>query len=445
MRSAKRRRAASSAEMRARGPSLPVLLATMLLLAGCVGQGEEPPVSPAEDDGVEPAPGPGPGPGTTTNGTGSGASSGSTPPSGNSTAPPDVPPGSPVPEEPLPAGVALRATCDGALVEEPTATFGQDESFGRLTWAALKQGGRLAVAWEAAAEGVGTLELSVDGGEWRSYSDLLPKTAHAFVVDVSLGQVACIRVKDDAGAASPTHAVRLANQRHAYDAATGSYTLNLLVLANEGSDAATLEAGMRRYGELLHDATDGHVRAGATIVLYGDYELHNSGWVTCYIAGAPGPTCNRVHDVIFTLDAAPQGAASTYRDGVEDPDAAIWMNWYWQAPPHSPLIMMDDVGSVLTHEVGHYVFGMMDLYSAAGVGEDCYDSASSISIMGGNRDATEYDDAAHPCPNASAIADYTPSWTFLRERFPTIPERSAIDAGPEGDGGGHVVAAFSFL
>jgi hypothetical protein len=220
----------------------------------------------------------------------------------------------------------------------------------------------------------------------------------------------------------------------------GTYTANYLVLNNEGGDLTEVTDGLARYSGLLWDATDGWVRAGALLVVSGDYLHHNSGWSSCYVANVASPLCNHLFDVVVTDDAFPEGAASTYRKGVTDPDVAIWMNLDQQAFP-GPL-GVDDFGAVLVHESGHYLFDMDDLYGdpVAPDSQDCDVPEFSTSIMGGGRDTTEYDDALHPCPHQPG--GYVPSWTLLRGQFPEVPERDAIDAGPQGNGGVAFVQAY---
>ncbi|HLF16560.1 MAG TPA: hypothetical protein VI796_03910, partial [Candidatus Thermoplasmatota archaeon] len=113
--------------------------------------------------------------------------------------------------------------------------------------------------------------------------------------------------------------------------------------------------------------------------------------------------------------------------------------------PALPLFSGGDaeVGSVLTHELGHYAFGMQDMYTDLGTGPDCYDAGTSVSVMGSNRDATEYDDEVNRCPNESLLSGYEPAWTSLRQRFDAVPDRTGPpDPGPEGDGGRFQLSTF---
>jgi hypothetical protein len=330
--------------------------------------------------------------------------------------------------------------CNGQRIVEAHATHGEDTNLSGMSWAVLKTGFRFAVAWQSTGMEAGTLRYQVGGKPWQEARELAPRDTHLIVLDgLTEGETLCFEVVSGA-AKSAMHAVRLGNAMNAYDEV---YTLNLLVLANEGSDPGNLVKGMVDYGNILFDSTDGHVRAGRTIIITNDALHHNSGWASCYVAflvlNGNTPTCNRVFDAIFTNDAYPGGAASTYLDGIEDPKAAIWMNWVWQGTPTG--ISLDRPGLVLTHELGHYVFGMQDMYTSG----ECWNAALELSIMGSNRNANEFDDRHNRCPNAGQLSGYEPSWESARKRFPELPDRDSIDPGPAGDGGVHMVHLYNFV
>jgi hypothetical protein len=300
-----------------------------------------------------------------------------------------------------------------------------------LSWAALKSGFRFVVAWSTEQATAETLRFTIGRGGESTTTELVPTKVHLFVLEgMAPGDTICFI----AGGA-PLHAARAANAMTSFQPGDphGTYVVNYLVLVNEGGDLAEVQAGMARFADMLWDATDGWVRAGALLVVDGDYLHHNSGWSTCYLPSIDTPLCNRLFDVIVTEDALPQGAASTYRKGVTDPDVAMWMNMHFQAMP-GPL-SNDDFGAVLTHESGHYLFDMDDLYGDPVVPDSqaCDVAQFDISIMGGGRDVTEFDDMAHPCPTQGS--GYVPSWTLMRGQFKEIQERDAIDAGPSGNGG----------
>lgn len=352
----------------------------------------------------------------------------------------------PPPPPPQPPATPGKFQCAGETVMEPNDTFGTDDSVPRLAWAALKTGFRAVVVWSSEQPTTASLRYQVGNLPEVTLAESVPTKVHLFVVnELPVGQTFCFRPVVG-GQAGPLHAMRLANAMNAYDPNAGPfgiYTVNLLALVNEGGDLSEVENGMTNFASRLWDATDGYVRAGATIVIDADYLHHNSGWVTCYIVRPNWPACNRVFDVIFTEDAAPQGAASTYRKGISNPDAAIWMNMHWQAVPGP--ISLDDPGAVLLHEVGHYAFNMDDLYGDPVVpdAQDCDFPQYSMSIMGGSRQMTEFDDALHPCTGQGP--NYVPSWTLLRGEFPKIPERKQIDVGPIGTGGVHVLRTYHGL
>lgn len=342
----------------------------------------------------------------------------------------------------------------GVIGSEPTLVAGSDPTCGTgiavtategagdaalptLAYAALKTGHRAVVAWETSNAFAATLTASVNGGPSATFTEPLARNQHVFILDgLPEGATFCFTPENG----SP-HAMRLANAMNARIG--GVYTVNLLVLGNEQPDRAAVEGALDRFAETFWDATDGHVAAGRIITLFGDYERHNSGWTSCYLPSiltGPTPFCQNVYDVLFTYDGSAGGAAQTYADAIRDPAQAIWMDQEFQA---GLVTIPDDPGRVLMHEMGHYAFGAMDLYGAlTGTDPDCWDAAKGLSVMGGNRAATEFDDEVNRCPNEAGIAGYVPTWTLLREDFPAIPERSVINAGPAGDGGRYARHSF---
>ena len=332
----------------------------------------------------------------------------------------------------VPLAPGADPTCGtGAPV---TATSGEGPS--GLVYAALKTGFRAVVAWETAEPVAATLTASLDGGEAQPFTEKVPRTQHVFVLD-ALPEGRSLCFTPQGGSA---HALRLANAMNANDGA--AYTVNLLVLGNEQPTRSAVENALDVFAESFWDATDGHVRAGRIVALFGDYERHNSGWVSCYLTSivtGDRPFCQNVYDVIFTYDLNPAAAAATYLDAIREPEPAIWMGQTTQAG----LLDLDEPGRVLNHEMGHYTFGAMDLYgtlegATVGTDPDCWDAAKGLSVMGGERDATEYDDEVNRCPNEAIIEGYVPTWTLLREDFPLVPDRAGvIDAGPAGDGGAY--------
>lgn len=327
-------------------------------------------------------------------------------------------------------------TCGTGLAVTSTQGAG-DAALPTLAYAALKTGSRAVVAWETATSFAATLTASLNGGASVTFTERVPRAQHVFVIDgLSEGATLCFTPQG-----GDAHALRLANAMNARS--DGVYSVNLLVLANEQPDRDAVEGALDRFAETFWDATDGHVAAGRVITLFGDYERHNSGWASCYLPSVVAGDhllCQNVYDVIFTYDGSAGGAAQTYADAIRDPARAIWMDQEFQA---GLVTIPDDPGLVLTHEMGHYVFGAQDLYGAlTGTDPDCWDATKGLSVMGGNRAATEFDDEVNRCPNESGIAGYIPTWTLLREDFPAIPDRSVIDAGPSGNGGRYARHSF---
>lgn len=362
---------------------------------------------------------------------------------GQATPPSTRPNGTAVPVADLgPQPLPTTFLCPDGNVTEPSSTFGRADGPPGLAWAVLKTGFRLAVGWTTEQPTAGSLSYVVAGSSVTRVDETVPTRLHLIVVDgLPVGKDLCFQATG-----GPWHGVHLANAMTAFEPAEphGTYTMNLMAIVNEGGDVAEVEEGMDRYAEMLWDATDGWVRAGASFIVVGDYLHHNSGWPTCYIGGSLPGACANFYDVVVTEAAVPQGAASTYRQGIRDDDAAMWMNMHWQAVP-GPL-SLDDFGAVLLHEVGHYAFDMDDLYGDPVVpdSQGCDLPEWSMSIMGGSRDATEFDDEVHPCPTQGS--DYVPSWTLMRGEFPEIADRTGDPLeGPAGHGGQHVRQTFRAL
>lgn len=325
--------------------------------------------------------------------------------------------------EPAPApGYAF--SCDAGPVVEPQWTHGKgDTQFPEMTWAALKTGFRFAVALPGVGDA--TIDYKVQGGPSRSVTT----TSGLFVLEgLQSGKDICFTVTAG-GVQSDLHAARLVNGPGSYDAKTGTYTLNLLGLAAERPARSEIEGGLIIYAETLWDSTDGLVRPGATILVYGGPDRMEDAYEPCSTPGVAfrnpawdGLLCDKVYDFGVTHFVTPVAAASTYLDGISEASIWIRMNAVFEASTLTSYTHGDDVefGRVLTHELGHYAFGMQDMYVDGGT---CYDSTWSLSIMGSEREATEFDDADHPCPNAATLDGYVPAWTDFMKRFQAAKDR----------------------
>lgn len=331
----------------------------------------------------------------------------------------------PIEEAPPVPGVF---SCPDGDVAEEHATFGSD---GDLVWAALKTGFRAVLAWEGGAD---TLHYSIDGGAVQTARD----ASRVFVLDgLPEGGTLCFHNGGD------WHAMRLGNAMNAYG---GVYTANFLLMANERSNKAILEKGVQRFADLMWDASEGRIRVGAVIAVFDHHERQQEALQPCWnsnpgvhVSVFEGVLCDRWFDLIFTHNVNPAAAGATYEDGIQEADVPVWMNAIHEAGLLSGLFteasQVREVGSVLTHEVGHYMYGAQDLYPEANVvSTNCYDARTGISIMSSSRDATEFDSTSTPCSGASSA--YRPTWGLMMERFPELAEREGdpLD-GPAGDGG----------
>ncbi len=359
-------------------------------------------------------------------------------------------PGDASPE--APAAPGHDPSC-GGLADEASRTSGSGgASEPTLVWAALKTGNRAAIIWHTDQPSMAGLTYNVSGGNSSSTQDLTPRQLHLFVLDdLPVGHTLCFQTWDDAGPGQP-HALRLANAMNDYDPTQGAYTINLLALSNEepGEQGQELiRESFPTFASILRDATDGHVQAGRIILIHGDPFNHHSGFLTCraptLFVERRTPTCNEIFDVVYGYGGMPHAEGSTSRDGIQGRDDAIYMNnRMWDKTLRSDPVGM---GWVLTHEMGHYAFGAMDLYTVAGQGPTCYDAVTRISVMGNNWNAREFDDEINRCPNEDLIGltqEYVPTWTNLRERFPEIPERAGPPRpGPNSPGSAYRFASYA--
>ena len=296
----------------------------------------------------------------------------------------------------------VRCGQEAHVVDAPT--HGTSNAITDLSWAALKTGFRAVVAWTSPLGEASSLAYRVDGTETQLTGDPA-RTVQVFLVDdLPVGKGFCFTATQ--GTTSHSTGMWLRNAMEAFDPVTGTYVLNTLTVANEGASRAAIEAGYAAYAQKLWDASDGHIASGLDIVLFDDFDRYDGGRNACAVRSipaalpdGPGP-CLHVFDVVFAHDAeSPLVAGNTHLDGIQDPGRYIWMNQLHEAPSGADEGNGPEVGLVLLHEMGHYAFGMQDMYTNASGQVDCYDADSGISIMGSNRAATEFDDATDRCPN----------------------------------------------
>ena len=332
----------------------------------------------------------------------------------------------------------VRCSDEAHVVDAPT--HGTTDAIADLSWAALKTGFRVVVAWTSPLGEASSLAYRVDGTETTLTGDP-SRTVQVFLIDdLPVGKGFCFTATQ--GSASHSSGMWLRNAMEAFDPVTGAYILNTLTIANEGASRAAIQSGYGIYAQKLWDASDGHIASGLDIVLFDDFDRNDGGRNACTLRGIPallpdGPAaCLHVFDVVFAHDAeSPLVAGNTHLDGIKAAGAYIWMNQLHEARTDFGADNGPEVGHTLLHEMGHYAFGMQDMYTNASGALDCYDAETHTSIMGSDRAATEFDDATDRCPNEDALPDYEPSWTSLITRYPQIPDRPGAPlTGPEGGG-----------
>ncbi len=358
--------------------------------------------------------------------------------------------------------------CGGTPVYEETLTHGQD---GR-TWMALKTGERLGVFWETATASAESIEV-YENGIWTTYEEPNAARGHAFILeDLVLGEQVCIRWGD------VTHGVVMQNAMNHYD---DVYLTNYLVQAPGDFDPVLMQEGVAAAAELWWDAFEGHAALGRVVILH-DWAAYTRS------AGAPGsdgyacasqPRAKgtfttdlcQIFDVQIAV-STPGAGGFTSLNGIKQKNAVITNDGstYVDAAAGDAGAIRE-FRAVFVHESGHYAFGMDDKYVTAfnpsGAmyppvpvytcdASDAPDPGEDVSIMGGSRDATEFDTMIVPCPDDPWLgynedlgitplnplgagrgpADpSTSSWTEAQVDYPLLPTPTGPqDAGPIGTG-----------
>ncbi|MGB1585945.1 MAG: PKD domain-containing protein [Thermoplasmatota archaeon] len=345
--------------------------------------------------------------------------------------------------------------CGGEPVYEPHLNKGSD---GGLRWAAFKTGFRPAVTWTTDTPQAASIDILEDG-KWVTYTENNTYTQHLFVMSgLSVGSDFCFRLDGE------THAMRLVNGMNDLD--DGVYGYNLMMGLVAGASEASVRGGLDRYADLMYDATDGWIRAEETWVFQGWPRYQEAAGTpvgdqppACEDPTAPrgtfgAGTCS-IFDTVIVGSTPGAGGYATL-NGVQTEDGRVVNDGSYLFDEDTSGDARE-FGAVLVHELGHYLMGMSDKYVALGLlpyppipvytcpGE----SQDGISVMGGSRDATEFDGTENPCPDdewstgglpvvggRGPPAPYTPSWTEMTQNFPAIPAArpGGYDPGPDGNG-----------
>lgn len=329
------------------------------------------------------------------------------------------------------------AACEKARLTEGGNTSGASVELPDLVWAALRLGDVAAVVWTTVVPEVAKLSYSTGAGDWTQVNESKPTTQHHFLLPgLPIGGQLCF-IASSMSASSTMHAVLLRNSRTSEDPGPGTvYTANLMVQSTELALRERIPDIIDRFAERLWDATDGHVRAGRIVVLWGNVDHSYVEDDVCNLRTAgvtnPKPAVCNWYDVVFALDSEPtlNRAGYTKRNGIIT-GSTIFMDIEDAELPNT-----DDPGIVLLHEFGHYAFNMDDMYSPGPDGTiPCSVAGARISVMGSDRHATEFDDLAARCPNKPTAK---PSWSYLVDTHPGIEERANGPVfGPVGDGGAY--------
>lgn len=336
-----------------------------------------------------------------------------------------------------------------ALSGEPDAAFPEVDA------GTTKTGYRAFVAWRTDEPAWSVLDFrysTPDGwSPWFQASEATPREKHVYVLrNLPQGETLQVRPAyapadgdrlDPRRVQGPVRELELVNAYTDHDASADAYTVDMIVVADESPPVARAEIrrGVDRFATLLHDGTDGGVRPGEVLLLFGDTESYHAGRYGCRTTPQATPVCSSVPDAVITFDESPQAAGSTRLGAIQDPGRALRLNnqhYLLGQPPH----LRNTIAGTLVHEFGHYGFWMPDQYTGAGCGgaKSRYD----ISIMDRSYAATEFDGPNAPCPNKDG---YKTSWTALRNHYPQVPARpDGPDVGPSGPGAAYDLSTYTF-
>lgn len=352
------------------------------------------------------------------------------------------------------------ASCVPDAQPEAPSTDGHDTSseadFPEVHVGANKVGYRAFVAFETGDPAWSTLDFRYTTGNgwsaWFQASEATPREKHVYVLrNLPTGETLQVRPSytpadgygiDADYVQGPEKVIELANAHEDYDAEADAYTVDFVLVVDESTPLAQddVEEGVQRFAKLVRDSTDGYVRLGETLVLFGDTEAYHAGRAGCSTSPQASPVCSHVPDAVITTDESPQAAGSTRKGAIEEPRLAFRLNNQHFAlgdPPH----LLNTIGGVLLHEFGHYGFWMDDLYTGSGCGGSS--SPYDISIMGETNGATEFDGPNAPCPNMNAYGD---SWSYLQDHYPQVPARPDGPApGPSDAGAAFDLTSYSLL
>ena len=274
----------------------------------------------------------------------------------------------------------------GGLQLAHAATTTAEGPFSEVVGFAIKTGYRGVFTWQAD----GPVEAVVNyGTSPETLDQTVPAIANApdeaglaIANNLEIGRTYYFEVEDRlSGESSGVHSFRAANAWNAWDEATGSYTINMLVqLTTEelppevaGDQAlAELSQGMSIFAERVYDATDGYVRIGKVLVTDTnlDYAVNVPFVWPTELFVEPPPTPADCEDLDANLadvlvETAPPADSHTWSGfAIEKPCTSFYVGRMgWLRIPSFQWRSDLDFAATSTHELSHYAFNAPDLYT----------------------------------------------------------------------------------
>ena len=273
------------------------------------------------------------------------------------------------------------------------ATASAEGPFTEVVGFAIKTGFRGVFTWQAdgvvdAVVHYGTSPERLDQSV-PAIANAPDRAGLAIATNLEIGRTYWFQVEDRlTGETSAVHSFDAANAWNAWDEATDSYTINMLVqLSTEelppevaGDQALSeLSQGMSIFAERVYDATDGYVRIGKVLVTDTnlDYAANVPFVWPSELFVNPPPMPADCEDIDANLadvlvETAPPADSHTWAGfAIEKPCTSFYVGRMgWLRVPSFQWRSDLDFAATSTHELSHYAFNAPDLYTLQGAGPD---------------------------------------------------------------------------
>ncbi|HVL32621.1 MAG TPA: fibronectin type III domain-containing protein [Actinomycetota bacterium] len=318
----------------------------------------------------------------------------------------------------------------------------------------LKTGTRAAVTFRTSAPALGYAVASANDALASASASIgarerqAPGTDHLIVLEplesgTSYEVTVGARGLDGATAEEVRTTVTAVHGPGAFDAASSTYTLNVLMrfdwdLSSEEMNAWRAHA--HEFATRVNDMTDGWIRLGTVIL--ADADARDAVWapqcrpacpagadVAIYTGYGYSTYLQTGHRVTLMWQQAMLGGIRSSTSSIEFPRYLICC---FGGTPSAPLDMGTQwwTGKRLAHEFGHYAMWLQDQYEPP----VCDSSHHDLSIMGADLYRTEIDSADTPCAWQGGGARNSWDQTLIAY-YDEIPSRiGPPDPGPHTPG-----------